>query len=321
MQTSTQQVHPEDPTVVPKGDVSAVGVEALQLREAPQPSAQVIELEPLLAPAAKPQTAAQPAEGARDNATWRKFHNQGIPEYLARRYWWAYLWNVSVWFFDHAFIINTILFGNYFKLMRAALTRLDPEFDGRVLQITCVYGAFTPSMAEKMPKCELHLLDVADVQIQSTLRKLRVAKGAAAAGVNPARMNAETLAYADNSFDKVVIFFLLHELPHDARARALDEAMRVLRPNGKLLIAEYGELGTTHLMHRNKFLRNTLEAMEPFLGRFRKENLVEKIRDTASRAGMAVTDVFQLPVFGGFYRVVDFSMKPAADAQSRAGKS
>ena len=301
MQTSTQQVHPSDPTVDPKGEVSAPGVEALQLREAPQPSAQVIELEPLLAPAAKSQAAVQPAEGSRDNAT--------------------YLWNVSVWFFDHAFIINTILFGNYFKLMRAALTRLDPEFDGRVLQITCVYGAFTPSMAEKMPRCELHLLDVADVQIQSTLRKLRVAKGAAAAGVNPARMNAETLAYADNSFDKVVIFFLLHELPHDARARALDEAMRVLRPNGKLLIAEYGELGTTHLLHRNKFLRNTLEAMEPFLGRFRKENLVEKIRDTASRAGMAVTDVFQLPVFGGFYRVVDFSMKPAADVQSRAGKS
>ncbi len=321
MQTSTQQMHPEDPKVAPAVDVSVPEVETLALRETPQPSAKVIELEPLLAPAAKPQAAAKPAEGKADNATWRKFHNQGIPEYLARRYWWAYLWNVSVWFFDHAFIINTILFGNYYKLMRAALTRVDPDFDGRVLQITCVYGAFTPSMAEKMPKCELHLIDVANVQIQSTLRKLRVAKGASAAGVQPARMNAETLAYADNSFDKVVIFFLLHELPHDARARALDEAMRVLRPDGKLLIAEYGELGTKHLMHRNKFLRNTLEAMEPFLGRFRKENLVEKIRDTAGRAGMAVTDVFHLPVFGGFYRVLDFSMKPAEEAQSRAGKS
>ena len=321
MQTSTQQVLPEDSKLHPASDVSVASVEALPLRENPHPSAKVIELEPLLAPAAKPHAVPQPAPAQGDNATWRKFHNEGIPEYLARRYWWAYLWKVSVWFFDHAFIINTILFGNYYKLMRAALTRVEPDFSGRVLQITCVYGAFTPSMAEKMPNCELHLMDVANVQIQSTLRKLRGAKGAAAANPHPARMNAETLAYADNSFDKVVIFFLLHELPHDARARALDEAMRVLRPNGKLLIAEYGELGNKHLMHRNKFLRNTLEAMEPFLGRFRKENLVEKIRDTASRAGMAVTDVFQMPVFGGFYRVVDFSMKPAAETQSRAGKS
>ncbi len=321
MQTSTQQVHPEDPTLVPASDAPVASVESLQLREAQQPSATVIELEPLLAPAPKAHAETQTGDAPADNATWRKFHNHGIPEYLARRYWWAYLWKVSVWFFDHAFIINTILFGNYYKLMRAALSRLDPKFDGRVLQITCVYGAFTPSMAETLPNADLHLMDVADVQLQSSLRKLRVAKGASAAGATLSRMNAETLAYADNSFDMVVIFFLLHELPHDARARALDEAMRVLRPNGKLLIAEYGELGNTHVLHRVKFLRNTLEAMEPFLGRFRKENLVEKIRDTASRSGMAVTDVFHLPVFGGFYRVVDFSMKPAVEAQSRAGKS
>ncbi len=328
MRTSSNPAPLENPTALLSSSSGAPCVPVAAVREAPQLATATVtelpvraQLQAATETATNTQTLTQPADGA----TWRRFHNHGIPEYLARRYWWAYLWSVSVWFFDHAFIINTILFGNYYKLMRAAISRLDPTFDGRVLQITCVYGAFTPSMAERMPNCEMHLMDVADVQLQSSRRKLRVAKGAAAAGATLSRMNAETLAYADNSFDKVVIFFLLHELPHDARARALEEAMRVLRPDGQLLIAEYGEQGGTHLMHRVKFLRNTLEAMEPFLGRFRKENLAEKIRATATRAGKNVADVFQLPVFGGFYRIVDFTMKPAtapnAAAQSRAGAS
>ena len=48
----------------------------------------------------------------------------GIPVYLARHYWWAYLWPAAVWFFDHQPIINAILFGQYGKLMRATMARL-----------------------------------------------------------------------------------------------------------------------------------------------------------------------------------------------------
>ena len=46
-----------------------------------------------------------------------RYFLDGIPKYLARYYWWAYLWSVGVWFFDHQPIINAILFGQYRKLM------------------------------------------------------------------------------------------------------------------------------------------------------------------------------------------------------------
>lgn len=48
---------------------------------------------------------------------WRYFRD-GKPDYLARHYWWAYLWSVSVWFFDHQPIINAILFGQYRTLSK-----------------------------------------------------------------------------------------------------------------------------------------------------------------------------------------------------------
>lgn len=49
---------------------------------------------------------------------------------------------------------------------------------------------------------------------------------------------AEDLPFADGSFDAVVSSLLFHHLPYDLKRRALDEAFRVLRGGGKLVIAD-----------------------------------------------------------------------------------
>jgi len=54
-----------------------------------------------------------------------RYFLDGTPLYLARHYWWAYLWPVADWFFDHQPIINVILVGQYRKLMRAMMVRLE----------------------------------------------------------------------------------------------------------------------------------------------------------------------------------------------------
>lgn len=83
---------------------------------------------------------------------YRRFLD-GTPLYLARHYWWAYLWSVGVWFFDHQPIINAILFGQYKKLMLATLGRLANAPTKSVLQLTCVYGELTPKLiAALIPK-------------------------------------------------------------------------------------------------------------------------------------------------------------------------
>ena len=51
--------------------------------------------------------------------------------------------------------------------------------------------------------------------------------------------NATALDLPDDSVAANVMFFLLHELPHDLKAQALREAGRVLAPGGTLYLAEF----------------------------------------------------------------------------------
>ena len=50
---------------------------------------------------------------------------------------------------------------------------------------------------------------------------------------------AQSLELADGAFDLVVSTLALHHVPEEARAAAVAEMFRVLRPGGRLLIAEY----------------------------------------------------------------------------------
>ena len=158
----------------------------------------------------------------RSTGVWRHFLD-AHPEYLARHYWWAYLWRFGVWFFDHQPIINAILFGQYRALKTQALHAcMTDRPKGRLLQLTCVYGNLTPSLIKLMKGDDLYLMDVADVQLGATREKLDDKEKNR---VLTARMNAEHLAYCDDAFSSVLIFFLLHELPSAARDHTLDETL------------------------------------------------------------------------------------------------
>ncbi len=51
--------------------------------------------------------------------------------------------------------------------------------------------------------------------------------------------NATSMHQPGGSVDANVIFFLLHELPHALKVKALAEAGRMLAPGGKLYLAEF----------------------------------------------------------------------------------
>jgi len=53
------------------------------------------------------------------------------------------------------------------------------------------------------------------------------------------RQDATALDLPDASVHANVLFFLLHELPHELKLQALKEACRVLAPGGKLFLAEF----------------------------------------------------------------------------------
>jgi ubiquinone/menaquinone biosynthesis C-methylase UbiE len=52
-------------------------------------------------------------------------------------------------------------------------------------------------------------------------------------------MDSANLDLPDASYDRVLIFFLLHEQPRQYRERTLNELLRVARPGGKIIIVDY----------------------------------------------------------------------------------
>lgn len=223
-----------------------------------------------------------------------------LPDYLVRHYDWAYLWPISVWFFDHQPIINAILFGQYRRIMDETLRLLDPPNAGRTLQIAGVYGELTPKLAQHIG--DLHLIDVAPIQLEAAARKLAAIGKRAQLG----RMNSEALSYWDASFDTTLMFLLLHELPGEARRRSLREAIRVTRPGGHFVVAEYGESRKRHFFHRFAPMRWILTWAEPFLGGFWNEGLSDVLYECARDVGRTVELEEQVDIFGGFYRVVRY---------------
>jgi len=237
-------------------------------------------------------------------AFWKKFLD-GTPHYLARHYWWAYLWRPAIWFFDHQPIINLILFGQYQRLLDQTLKCLEHRPEGRFLQLTCVYGKLTAELLKRQGSEPLYLVDVASAQLEASIRRLSAEQRRRLLRL---RMNAEQLAFADNCFSCVLIFFLMHEMPPEARRRTLAQSLRVLRPGGRLVITEYAETPRQHWIYRLRPLRSQLLYWEPFLQGFWNEKLDALLENEALKQGKTLRKLESHPVFNGFYRVLVYQL-------------
>jgi ubiquinone/menaquinone biosynthesis C-methylase UbiE len=234
---------------------------------------------------------------------YRKFLD-GVPDYLARYYWWAYLWSGGIWLFDHQFIISAILFGQYDKLLNKTLAQVDRRQAARLLQLTCVYGKLTPTL---LSVCDgdVHLCDVAEGQLQLARRKTREL----AVRCPLARMNASNLGYANDAFDQVVVFFLLHEMPVDARRSTYAEIARVVRAGGSVLLTEYASTPRHHALYRFTPFRWLLGRLEPFLPGFWQEDVAAELGAALRENGKTLYGEPQIEyVFAGFYRVMRFDV-------------
>ena len=47
------------------------------------------------------------------------------------------------------------------------------------------------------------------------------------------------LRIPDALYDRVLLFFLLHEMPREVREATLREALRVVKPGGKLVVVDF----------------------------------------------------------------------------------
>lgn len=158
-----------------------------------------------------------------------------IPRYLEQVYWWAYVHPRAVHLFEREWLVNLILFGNYGRLRDAALAELGETVHGHTLQVACVYGNLTPKLRERLgEEASLDVVDILPVQLKNLARKLPPDERVALL-----QGDSSVLACPDASYDQVLLFFLLHEQPEPVRRATLSEAMRVVKPGGKVVIVDY----------------------------------------------------------------------------------
>jgi len=181
-----------------------------------------------------------------------------VPNYLEQLYWWAYVRPGAVQVFERDWLVNAILFGNYGRLRDAALDDLGTTVQGHVLQVACAYGNLTTHLQQRLaPDARLDVVDILPIQLDNLARKLR-----ADSRVRLVPGDSASLAFADGSYDQVLLFFLLHEQPADVRRRTLAEAFRVVKPGGKIVIVDYHKPGAFHPMR--PLMRVVFDKLEPY---------------------------------------------------------
>ena len=216
-----------------------------------------------------------------------------IPDYLRKTYWWAYLHPRAVKIFERQWIVNSILWGNFARLRDSALDEIGKTVSGRTLQVACVYGDFTLKLADRLESGRrLDVIDVAPIQLENLRRKI---------GDRPNvfvdRQNAAELSFADGTFDQVIVFFLLHELPAAVRRKALKEALRVVVPGGKVVFVDYHRPVRQH-PHRY-LMWPVLKTLEPFALDLWETEISDWLPPTESPVRLEKTTYF-----GGLYQKV-----------------
>jgi ubiquinone/menaquinone biosynthesis C-methylase UbiE len=222
------------------------------------------------------------------------------PPYLETVYWWVYLHPRAVWVFERQWLVNAILWGNYPSLRDSALDALGDRLPGRTLQIACAYGDISNRLCLKVlaGSGRLDVVDALPVQLENLRKKLPTG-----APVRRLLMDSAALDFPDASYDRAILFFLLHEQPEAWRRNTLAEALRVVKPGGRIVIIDYARPRWWNPVRY--VLRPLLHSLEPFaLELWRSEIATWLPQPRTSR------ELSRRSFFGGLYQQVTLERQP-----------
>ncbi len=193
----------------------------------------------------------------------RTFHWQ-TDGYLSRRS--AELYDVGV----------ELLFGGTADVMRrqvlppivAHARRLGRPL--RVLEVACGTGRLTGQLLRALPDAQYVGVDLSPYYVSVARDRVDHPSARFEAA------NAESLPFADGSFDAVCCIYLFHELPRNARRTVWAQMHRVLRPGGCLVIED--SLQTVDVGPMGVFFDRFADDMhEPFYRDYLRDDVAQAL--------------------------------------------
>jgi ubiquinone/menaquinone biosynthesis C-methylase UbiE len=177
---------------------------------------------------------------------------------------------------------------------------LGEALPGSTLQVACVYGDLTGHLARRAAAAggTLDVVDVLPIQLRNLHDKLP-----AETRVRLMAMDSTRLELPAGSYDRALVFFLLHEQPAGVRRQTLREVFRVVKPGGKVVIVDYAR---PYWWNPLRYLwRPVLALLEPFALDLWRDDICAW---TQPSDGARMTS---RRLFGGLYQVVTATKGPA----------
>lgn len=132
------------------------------------------------------------------------------------------------------------------KFRSLLVEEIKPQDNEHILEFGFGTGQNLILVHNTNPKANLEGLDI-DPKIKAiTEHKLRKNK----IEIPLHLYNGKTMPFVDKSFDKIYSCLVFHQLDAETKLNCLKELNRVLKPNGKLIIADWGKAS-------NKLMRFT----------------------------------------------------------------
>jgi len=175
--------------------------------------------------------------------------------------------------------------GGHRRLSSAVADALQPQPGERILDIGCGTGTLTWEIARRMHDQG----DVVGIDAAHTM--IRVARSKRASTLCRYELAlAEDLPFADGYFDAVTSCLFFHHIDLDLKRKTLNGVLRVLRPGGRVVIADMGppyslrgsalSYGAWILFRQPEIRENILGLLPPAMTECGLENVQEESRSS-----------------------------------------